>query len=128
MDKISLIICVRRDIDPVMRDFFNFNKKAREMFNVYYCDNIKQVHTHLTVAKKKNPYIIIDTVMSNEPTTPLIKEIKNEIPSIKVLLIGSSEIKKDDLVELIKTKTVNGVLMRPFSQNDLIEKVLQLVR
>lgn len=126
MEKKHIIVCVRRDIDPVVRDFFNNERKAREIFEVFYCDALRQIRSRLARSPKTPFHLIIDTVLSHEPAAPFIKEVRNEYPALKVMLIGSSEMKKEDLVELIQTKAVRAVLMRPFTQNDLIEKTLVL--
>ncbi len=126
MEKKHLIVCVRHDIEPVFRDYFATDRKAGELYDFFYCDHTKNIKSHFINIARPDYHLVIDAVIDSEGTMDFITEIKNEHPLLRIMLIGSAEIKKEKLVELIRNRSLNAVLMRPFTLNDLSEKIALL--
>ncbi|MBF0557153.1 MAG: hypothetical protein HQL08_00065 [Nitrospirae bacterium] len=122
MSKKTVFVCVQRDLThPV-----NFALREFEgMLNVRYVDNTKQLGAALAEVTE-GCTIILDSLIGDESTIGFAKTLKNEKPALKILLIVSSGTAKEDIVALIQSKVVNGVLMRPFTAEQMSDNIYKL--
>jgi two-component SAPR family response regulator len=121
MPKPAIITCVQKDIVPVV----NWSLKDFEgTASVKHFDKIDAVPDALD----RNPesLLFLDSVVSGEATLDFARELRTNKPSVKIVLIASSDTRKEDIVELIKAKTVNGILLRPFSAAQISDYVYKL--
>ncbi len=122
MAKKSVYVCVKRDLThPV-----SFALKEFEgMLNVRYVDNTKLLGSVLA-SVTEGCTVILDSIMGDESTIEFAKGIKNEKPAIKFLLIVSEGMPKEEMVALIQSKVVSGVLMRPFTAEQMSDNIHKL--
>jgi DNA-binding NtrC family response regulator len=122
MAKKMVFVCVKRDLThPV-----NFALREFEgMLSVRYIDTVKQLGAALAEVTE-GCTIILDSVIGEESTLDFAKTIKKEKPALKILLIVSSGTAKEDIVALIQSKVVNGVLMRPFTAEQISDNIYKL--
>ncbi|MBI5893953.1 MAG: hypothetical protein HZB79_09970 [Deltaproteobacteria bacterium] len=121
MAKKSVFVCVQKDINQLIKWAL---QSFESRLDIMYFDNTPQLGVAL--ADEDNcAMIILDSIVNDVSTLDFAKEIKNKKPSVNILLIASSGTSKETLVDAIQTKTISGVLMRPFTAqqvNDYIYK------
>lgn len=122
MSKKLVLVCVKRDlVHPIgwaLREF-------ESSIAVKYFDTIKQLGS--VVGDIGNCCtLILDSVIGDESTVDFAKEIKGKNESLKILLIASSGTTKEELVGLIQSKVVSGVLMRPFTAEQVSDYIYKL--
>lgn len=122
MSKKLIFVCVKRDLThPV-----NFALKEFEgKLNVRYFDNTKLMGPALNKVAEACT-IILDSIIADESTLEFAKTVKTDKPDVKILLIVSSGTSKEDVVALIQSKIVNGVLMRPFTAEQMSDNIYKL--
>lgn len=122
MAKRSVLVCVKKDIvHPISWALREFEK----LINVRYFDTTRQLG--MVIGDIENCCaVILDSVIGNESTLEFAKEIKHDRPSLKILLIASSGTTKEEIVDLIQTKTVSGVLIRPFTAEQVSDYIYKL--
>jgi DNA-binding NtrC family response regulator len=122
MTKKSVLICVKKDIvHPISWALREFEKQI----NVRYLDNTKQLGMVLGDVENCCA-VILDSNIGDESTLDFAKEIKNDKPSLKILLIASSGTTKEEIVGLIQSKIVSGVLIRPFTAEQVSDYIYKL--
>jgi DNA-binding NtrC family response regulator len=122
MTKKSVLICVKKDIvHPISWALREFEKQI----NVRYLDNTKQLGMVLGDVENCCS-VILDSNIGDESTLDFAKEIKNDKPSLKILLIASSGTTKEEIVGLIQSKIVSGVLIRPFTAEQVSDYIYKL--
>ncbi len=122
MAKKSVFVCVKRDLThPVsfaLREF-------EGMLNVRYFDSTKLLGPVLANVTE-GCTVILDSIMADESTIEFAKGVKNEKPAVKFLLIVSEGTPKEEIVALIQSKIVSGVLMRPFTAEQMSDNIHKL--
>ena len=122
MSKKSVFVCVKRDLThPVSFALKEFEGKV----SVRYFDNTKLLGMALADVTE-GCTVILDSTIGEESTLPFAKGVKDEKPSVKFLLIVSSGTQKEEIVGLIQSKIVSGVLMRPFTAEQLSDNIHKL--
>ncbi len=122
MSKKAVFVCVKRDLtQPINWALREFEGKLI----VRYCDNTKQLGMALADVTDACT-VILDSIIGNESTIEFIKNVKNEKTFIKFLLIISSGTTKEEVVALIQSKTVSGVLTRPFTAEQMSDNIHKL--
>lgn len=122
MAKKSVLVCVKKDIvHPISWALREFEKQI----SVRYLDNTKQLGMVLGDVDNCCA-VILDSIIGDEPTIDFAKEIKNDKPSLKILLIASSGTTKEEIVVLIQSKVVSGVLIRPFTAEQVSDYIYKL--
>ena len=121
MSKKSIFTCVQRDIvHPLNWSFKEFG----DQITVKYFDKVKQLGDALET--EDCSVLILDSIVSNEPTLDFAKELKNKKPSIKILLVVSIGTTKEEIMDIIKLKIVSGVLIRPFTVEQVSDYIIKL--
>ncbi len=122
MSKKSVFVCVKRDLThPVSFALKEFEGKL----SLRYIDNTKQLGMALADITD-GVTVILDSIMGDESTLEFAKNIKDEKPAVKFLLIVSSGTSKEEIVALIQSKIVSGVLMRPFTAEQMSDNIHKL--
>jgi DNA-binding NtrC family response regulator len=122
MSKKSVFVCVKRDLThPVSFALREFEGKV----SVRYFDNTKQLGMALADITD-GVTVILDSIMGDVSTLEFAKTIKDEKPAVKFLLIVSSGTSKEEIVALIQSKIVSGVLMRPFTAEQMSDNIYKL--
>lgn len=122
MSKKSVLVCVKKDIiHPISWSLREFEKQI----SVRYFDNTRQLGMVLGDVDNCCA-VILDSIIGDESTLDFAKEIKNDKPSLKILLIVSSGTTKEEIVGLIQSKTVSGVLIRPFTAEQVSDYIYKL--
>lgn len=116
-------ICVQPDIlRPIewcLQDFAS-------MINPERSENLSALRSALA---KKHPFaLIIESSMAEESSLGLIEEIKKSHPDIRILMMVSAHTTRDEVIHAIKTKMVNGVLLRPFSAEQVADYITRFCR
>lgn len=122
MAKKAIFVCTKRDIvHPISWALKEFEK----LVNVRYFDTTAPLAVALADGESRC-VVILDSVIANKSTIDFAKEIKQEKPSIRILLIASSETPKGDIVGIIQSKAVSGVLVRPFTVEQISNYIYKL--
>lgn len=122
MSKKQVFVCVKKDIQHPIGFAL---KELEKLIAVKYFDATKQLGMALAGRQDCN-VVVLDSVMADESTLDFAKGIKNDFPSLKILLIASSGTTKQELVRIIQEKTANGVLMRPFTTEQVSDYMYKL--
>ncbi len=122
MIKKSVLVCVKKDIvHPISWALREFEKQI----SVRYLDNTKQLGMVLGDVENCCA-VILDSNIGDESTLDFAKEIKHDKPSLKILLIASSGTTKEEIIGLIQSKIVSGVLIRPFTAEQVSDYIYKL--
>jgi DNA-binding NtrC family response regulator len=122
MSKKMIFVCVKRDLThPISWSLREFEDKL----TVRYLDNTKQLGAALADVVDACT-VILDSTIGEESTIEFAKSIKDQKPAVKFLLIVSSGTSKEDIVGLIQSKVVSGVLMRPFTAEQVSDNIYKL--
>jgi len=122
MVKKSVLVCVKKDIvHPISWALREFEK----MISVRYFDTTKQLGMVLGDVENCCS-IILDSIIGSESTLEFAKEIKNDKPSLKILIIASSGTTKEEIVGIIQSKIASGVLIRPFTAEQVSDYIYKL--
>ncbi|HIJ59460.1 MAG TPA: hypothetical protein HPP56_02425 [Nitrospirae bacterium] len=123
MSRKNIMVYVKKDIlHPISWSLREFEK----LINVRYADTQKQIDEMVFGIEIDFCVIIIDSIINNASTFDYIKSVKERKQNQKVLLIVSEGTKKEDLIELLKSKVVNGILVRPFTAEQLSDYIYKL--
>ncbi len=118
----TIFVCVQRDLThPISWALREFEGKLL----VRSVDNLKQLGMVLADVTE-GCTVILDSMIGNESTIEFAKNVKKERPLIKFILIVSSGTKKEEVVALIQSKTVSGVLTRPFNAEQISDYIHKL--
>ncbi|HEX8948903.1 MAG TPA: hypothetical protein VF790_08090 [Dissulfurispiraceae bacterium] len=122
MAKKTVLVCVKKDIThPISWALREFEGKI----GIRYLDTTKQLG--MVLADEENCCtVILDSVIGDESTVGFAKGIKEDRPSLKILLIASSGTTKEELVSLIQSKIVSGVVIRPFTAEQISDYIYKL--
>ncbi|MBF0328986.1 MAG: response regulator [Nitrospirae bacterium] len=118
----QVFVCVKKDIQHPIGWAL---KELDKLLAVKYFDTTKLLGTALA-NKQDCDVVILDSIMGDESTLGFAKELKTGMPSLKILLIASSGTTKQELVSIIQEKTANGVLMRPFTTEQVSDYMYKL--
>lgn len=122
MSRKNILICVKPDIlHPINWALKEFEKQVF----LKYADNPRQIDA-LFEAGLNFSVIIIDSIIQNQSTLDYLEELKKNRPDQKILLIISDGTKKEDIVNIIKSKLVSGVLVRPFTAEQISDYIYKL--
>ncbi|MFQ3573216.1 MAG: hypothetical protein SNJ53_01120 [Thermodesulfovibrionales bacterium] len=122
MDKKNVLVCVKKDIlHPIGWALREFEK----MITVRYVDNTKQIDD-LFDAGIGFCVLIIDSTLQDKSTFEYIKSFKDRHKNQRILYIVSEGTRKDEILELIKSKIVSGVLVRPFTAEQMSDYIYKL--
>lgn len=123
MSKKNVMVYVKKDIlHPISWSLREFDK----LINVKYADTQKQIDDLLFGVELDFCIIIIDSIMNNISTHDYIKKVKEKRPDQKILLIVSEGTTKEDLLDLVKSKLITGVLVRPFTAEQLSDYIYKI--
>jgi hypothetical protein len=115
-------VCVKRDLThPISWALKEFEGRLL----VRNVDNTKLLGPMLSDVTA-GCTIILDSIIGDESTIDFAKNLKVEKPFIKILMIVSSGTTKEEIVALIQSKTVNGVLTRPFTAEQVSDYMYKL--
>jgi DNA-binding NtrC family response regulator len=116
-----IFLCVQRDIlypiDWSLREF-------ADLIAVKHFDKISQLQSSLET--EECSVLLLDSIVSGESTLDFARELKNVKPSIKIVLLVSIGTTKEEILEIIQSKIVNGVLLRPFTIAQVSEYISRL--
>ncbi|MCX8027223.1 MAG: hypothetical protein N3A62_05135 [Thermodesulfovibrionales bacterium] len=122
MDKKNVLVCVKKDIlHPIGWALREFEK----MVIVKYVDNTKQIDD-LLEAGISFCVLIIDSILQDKSTFEYIKSLKERHKHQRILYIVSEGSNKEDIIELIRSKIVSGVLIRPFTAEQMSDYIYKL--
>jgi len=121
MSKKTILVCVQKDIvHPLNWSFKEFG----EQIAVKYFDKIRQLDDAL--ANEECSVLLLDSIILNEPTLDFARELKNNKPSLKILLVVSIGTTKEEIIDIIKLKIAGGVLIRPFTVEQVSDYIYKL--
>lgn len=118
--KKKIIVCVRRDITNVI----NWALKDISVISAQYVDHLYQLEKIFN-SDVNFCGIIIDYLIDGKSTIPFLKTVKDK-SKIKVLLIISADISKEEIIKLVKDRMVDNVIIRPFNANQIVDAVAKL--
>lgn len=118
--KKKILICVQRDITNAI----NWALKDLSSVTGQYIDHLYQLQKILD-SDIDFSALIIDSKIDGESTISFLERIR-EKTKIKILLIISADTPKQEIVNLIKDKMVDNVIIRPFNANQIVEAVAKL--
>lgn len=72
--------------------------------------------------------LIIDSTIADESSLSFIEEVRKSHPELKILMMVSSHTTRDEVINAIKAKCVDGVLLRPFTAEQLTEYIIRFCR
>lgn len=116
----KIIVCVQRDITNAI----NWALKDLSIISAQYVDHLYQLEKIFS-SNMNFCGIVIDSLIDGESTIPFLKTLKDR-SKIKVLLIISGDISKEEIIKLIKDKMVDNVIIRPFNANQIVDAVAKL--
>lgn len=115
--KKKVIVCVQKDI----KNTVSWALKDLSIINPQYYDHLNQIEK-LLESPTTECGIIIDSKINNESSIPLLYKIKDK-SKMKILLIVSNDMAKEEVVNLIKERKVDNVVVRPFSAKQLVDAI-----
>jgi DNA-binding NtrC family response regulator len=122
MSKKSIVVCVKKDlVHPISYALRTFEGKV----GIRYVDNTRQLGMLLGDIENCCT-VVLDSIIGDVSTLDFAKEVKNDKPDLKILLVVSSGTTKEEIVSLIQSKIVSGVLMRPFTADQLSDNIYKL--
>ncbi|MFO0752597.1 MAG: hypothetical protein U0411_04650 [Thermodesulfovibrionales bacterium] len=122
MAKKSVYVCVKRDLThPISWALREFEGKIA----VRYFDTTKLLGVALSDTEE-GVVVILDSIMAEESTLPFAASVKAEKPFLKILLIVSAGTSKEEIVKIIQSKVVSGVLIRPFTAEQVSDNIYKL--
>lgn len=122
MTKQNVFVVVAKDIQATLQWAM---RELDKHLAPKYLDDLKHVKTLLKEGRGCN-LIIVDYFIKNQPTLEDIKEIKANYPNIKVLLVLSASHPAGDVHNIVKTKLFAGIVLRPFSAEQLLEQIYKV--
>lgn len=122
MAKKTVVVCVKKDIThPISFALREFEGKI----SVRYVDNTRQLGMVLGDLESCCT-VILDSVIGEVSTVDFAKEVKGEKPGLRFLLVVSAGTGKEEVVSLIQSKVVSGVLIRPFTAEQVSDYIYKL--
>lgn len=122
MAKKAVYVCVKRDLThPLSWALKEFEGKI----SVRYFDTTKLLGVALSDAEE-GIVVILDSIMAEESTLPFAAALKAEKAFLKILLIVSAGTSKEEIVKIIQSKVVSGVLIRPFTAEQVSDNIYKL--
>lgn len=118
--KKKVIVCVQKDI----KNTVSWALKDLSVVNPQYLDHLHQVEKILE-SPATECGIIIDSKINNESSIPLLYKIKDK-SKMRILLIVSSDMPKEEIVSLIKERKVDNVVVRPFNAKQLVDALAKI--
>lgn len=112
---------MQRDIvHPLNWSFKEFGDRIA----VRHFDKIKQLGDALE--SEDCSVLVLDSIVSNEPTLDFAMELKNNKPSLKILLVVSIGTTREEIMDIITLKIISGVLIRPFTVGQVSDYIFKL--
>jgi DNA-binding NtrC family response regulator len=71
--------------------------------------------------------LILDATTSTESTLSYLQKVKNNKPELKIILVVPPVADKEEIIEIIKAKMVQGLAIKPFT-GEVIAKYLEKLR
>lgn len=107
-----------------IKNTINWAVKDLSSLSFHYFDHLYQIEK-LIENERDFCGIIVDSKINDESSLTLLPKIREKSKS-KILLIVSTDTSKQDIVELIKNKLVDNVIIRPFNANQIVDAVAKL--
>lgn len=121
MAKVSIYVCVQRDI------LLPINWSLKAFDTAVAIKQFEKIHPLQTALENEdNGILFLDSMIASESTLTFAQELKAKKPAIKIVLVVSLGTSKEEVIEIIKLKIVNGVLLRPFSAEQVSDYVYKL--
>lgn len=122
MNKKHVFVCVQRDIVNSL----NWSlKEFDKSLSVKYLDSTNELEKQFSAGHACS-LLILDSAMGDKPTIGLAQKLKEAHQAMKILLIVSTGTTKEELMQLIQTKVVSGILMRPFTAQQVSDNIYKL--
>ncbi|GAB6182669.1 hypothetical protein [Thermodesulfovibrio hydrogeniphilus] len=118
--KKKILICVQKDIVNAI----NWALKDLPVISAQYVDHLYQLEK-IFESEIDFCLLIIDSLIDGESTESFLPKVR-EKSKIKILFIISADTKRDKIVNLIQNKLVDGVIIRPFNANQIVDNVSKL--
>ncbi|MBF0345826.1 MAG: hypothetical protein HQL06_16560 [Nitrospirae bacterium] len=118
----QLFVCSRKEI---YRQLSFTLKEFDKQIDVTYFQRTAELETALE-QEEICCLLILDSLVEKQSMFDLAKKIKSEKPSINILMLVPSDTTKDELIEIISTKVVCGVLLIPFTSQQVETYVARL--
>jgi len=116
-----IYICVQKDIvypiNWILKDF------ERQVVPRHF-DSVSEVHKALE--KEECEVLLLDSIITDRSTLDLAREVKDSKASVKILLVVSIGTTKEEVMDIIKSRYVNGILLRPFTATQVSEYIYRL--
>lgn len=122
MNKKHVFVCVQRDIVNSLNWAM---KEFDKLLAVKYLDSVNELEKQFAAGHSCS-VLMLDSMMGDKPTIELARKIKEEHQAIRILLIVATGTTKEELVKLIQTKIVSGVLIRPFTAQQVADNIYKL--
>ena len=122
MAKKTVLVCVKKDLThPIGWALKEFDGKI----STRYLDNTKQLGMVLADTDDCCT-VILDSTIGEESTLDFAKQIKGDKPELKILLIVSAGTTKEEIISLVQSKVVSGILVRPFTAEQMSDYIYKL--
>jgi len=122
MAKKNVFVCVKKDIvNPINWALKEFEGRI----SARYFDNTKQLGAILD-DDVDCCAVILDSSFADVSTFDFAKELKEKKPAFKILFIVSAGTTKEELVKIIQQKIVSGVVIRPFTTEQISDNIYKL--
>jgi len=118
--KKKILVCVQRDI----KNTISWALKDLSVITPQYFDHTYQIEK-LFESDINFCGIIIDSQIDGASTIPFLKIIRDK-SNIKILLIISADTPKQEILNLIQSRMVDNVILRPFNANQIVDAVAKL--
>lgn len=70
--------------------------------------------------------LILDCLIDDKSTIKFARALKEKLPNLRILFVAASDTKKEDIIDLISSKIVSGVLLMPFTATQVDENICKL--
>lgn len=122
MHKKLVMVCVQRDIvNSLGWALKDFDKQL----SVKYADSPADLQKFFAMGNSCS-LLIMDSVIADKSTVDIASRLKRDHPGMKLLWIVSPSVARAELVGLIHGKVVSGVLMRPFTAQQVSDNIYKL--
>ncbi|HSW63750.1 MAG TPA: hypothetical protein VLH56_10655 [Dissulfurispiraceae bacterium] len=122
MNNKLVFVCVQRDIVNSL----NWSlKEFDKVLAVKYLDSVNELEKQFAAGQSCS-VLILDSMIGDKSTIAIAERIKTDYRAIKILLILATGTTKEELVNLIQTKIVSGVLVRPFTAQQVADNIYKL--
>jgi len=110
MKEPTISLCVQGDVLQALRWIlkeFNKNLKVTQFHSLTGFES--------ALSTQETDLLILDAAVSEQSILTCLQKLKGERPGLKIILIVSPIGSREAVMEIIKAKMVNGLVVKPFT-------------